>query len=368
MKNASKAYYLQVLGLSSNFNDLELKEAYRKEAKKWHPDLNKDDIYAEERLKLINEAYEFLKNSKNNKEINEKVSSTHSTNRHNSGKKASGFPSTKNIFSSRKIKKFIFYLGGFLAPLVSIVGIFCIGITGSFISFFIPIIISSLVLGAILFTWLNNYQINWYKKFGGKLSERKIRLIGRVWWTLGALMIAFTTFILILMNETKDILGFKKQTKSFTNPEVEYVKKGLDEGVEECRERYKNNLSIKFQDVKAFSRKFDGFKIEPVIRNRKGNVITKGKIKNLIRRYKPSCFEAKATPLNDKNTWFRIKINEISFGQAIGAYGQGREIKRSDRFTQQSQKTCGDSSKPGCEEYSWMSDGFTGPPDSTNSQ
>ena len=67
MKNASKAYYLQVLGLSSNFNDLELKEAYRKEAKKWHPDLNKDDIYAEERLKLINEAYKFLKNSKNNK-------------------------------------------------------------------------------------------------------------------------------------------------------------------------------------------------------------------------------------------------------------------------------------------------------------
>ena len=126
MKNASKAYYLQVLGLSSNFNDLELKEAYRKEAKKWHPDLNKDDIYAEERLKLINEAYEFLKNSKNNKEINQKVSSTHSTNRQNSGKKASGFPSTKNIFSSRKIKKLIFYLGGFLAPLVSIVGIFYI--------------------------------------------------------------------------------------------------------------------------------------------------------------------------------------------------------------------------------------------------
>ena len=48
MKNASKAYYLQVLGLSSNFNDSELKNAYRKEAKKSQPDLNKDDIYAEE--------------------------------------------------------------------------------------------------------------------------------------------------------------------------------------------------------------------------------------------------------------------------------------------------------------------------------
>ena len=51
MKNESKAYYLQVLGLSSNFNEKELKDAYRREAKKWHHDLNIDEIYEEERLK-----------------------------------------------------------------------------------------------------------------------------------------------------------------------------------------------------------------------------------------------------------------------------------------------------------------------------
>ncbi|ABB50197.1 Heat shock protein DnaJ-like protein [Prochlorococcus marinus str. MIT 9312] len=54
------AYYLLILGLQSDFDENELKQAYRKEAKKWHPDLNKNDVNAEERLKLINDAYEFL--------------------------------------------------------------------------------------------------------------------------------------------------------------------------------------------------------------------------------------------------------------------------------------------------------------------
>ena len=80
MKNESKAYYLQALGLSSNFNETELKDAYRREAKKWHPDLNKDDIYAEERLQLINEAYAFLKGSKNNNSTKRKSSNSYSRN------------------------------------------------------------------------------------------------------------------------------------------------------------------------------------------------------------------------------------------------------------------------------------------------
>ncbi len=60
MTISSKKDYLSILGLSHNFDDKELKKAFRREARKWHPDLNKNDLNAEERFKLINEAYEHL--------------------------------------------------------------------------------------------------------------------------------------------------------------------------------------------------------------------------------------------------------------------------------------------------------------------
>jgi len=64
MTTSSKTDYLSILGLSKEFDDVELKKAFRREARKWHPDLNKNDINAEERFKLINEAYEFLRDNK----------------------------------------------------------------------------------------------------------------------------------------------------------------------------------------------------------------------------------------------------------------------------------------------------------------
>jgi len=60
MTISSKKDYLSILGLSPDFDDKELKKAFRREARKWHPDLNKNDLNAEERFKLINEAYEWL--------------------------------------------------------------------------------------------------------------------------------------------------------------------------------------------------------------------------------------------------------------------------------------------------------------------
>ena len=65
MTISSKKDYLSILGLSHDFDDKELKKAFRREARKWHPDLNKNDINAEERFKLINEAYEYLRDSNN---------------------------------------------------------------------------------------------------------------------------------------------------------------------------------------------------------------------------------------------------------------------------------------------------------------
>ena len=68
MTTSSKKDYLSILGLSPDFDDKELKKAFRREARKWHPDLNKNDLNAEERFKLINEAYEYL--SESNERIN----------------------------------------------------------------------------------------------------------------------------------------------------------------------------------------------------------------------------------------------------------------------------------------------------------
>ncbi|WP_033830008.1 DnaJ C-terminal domain-containing protein [Prochlorococcus marinus] len=72
MTTSSKKDYLSILGLSHNYDDKELKKAFRREARKWHPDLNKNDLNAEERFKLINEAYEYLSNHNTNKNGSDK--------------------------------------------------------------------------------------------------------------------------------------------------------------------------------------------------------------------------------------------------------------------------------------------------------
>ena len=60
--------YWSLLGVSPECDSIELKSAFRKEARKWHPDLNKNDVNAEERFKLINEAYAILSDPKKRRE------------------------------------------------------------------------------------------------------------------------------------------------------------------------------------------------------------------------------------------------------------------------------------------------------------
>jgi DnaJ-class molecular chaperone len=52
--------YYGVLGVPKDASEKDIKHAYRKLARKYHPDLNPDDAAAEERFKEVNEAYEVL--------------------------------------------------------------------------------------------------------------------------------------------------------------------------------------------------------------------------------------------------------------------------------------------------------------------
>jgi curved DNA-binding protein len=52
--------YYDVLGVSKSASQGEIKKAFRKLARQYHPDVNKDDPNAEERFKEINEAHEVL--------------------------------------------------------------------------------------------------------------------------------------------------------------------------------------------------------------------------------------------------------------------------------------------------------------------
>ena len=67
---AGKDYY-SILGVNRNASEQELRQAYRRLARKYHPDVNPGDKSAEAKFKQVNEAYEVLSDKENRKKYDQ---------------------------------------------------------------------------------------------------------------------------------------------------------------------------------------------------------------------------------------------------------------------------------------------------------
>ncbi len=63
--------YYKILGITKSASEADIKKAYRKMARKYHPDLNPNDKTAEKNFKEINEANEVLSNLENRKKYDQ---------------------------------------------------------------------------------------------------------------------------------------------------------------------------------------------------------------------------------------------------------------------------------------------------------
>src|ERR1700735_2528937 len=64
MATATKQDYYETLGVSKKTPLKEIRQAYRKLARKYHPDLNPGDKASEEKFKQVQEAYDVLSDAK----------------------------------------------------------------------------------------------------------------------------------------------------------------------------------------------------------------------------------------------------------------------------------------------------------------
>src|ERR671926_1318291 len=64
MPSATKQDYYETLGVARGASEDDIRKAYRKLARKYHPDLNPGDKSSEDRFKNVQEAYDILSDSK----------------------------------------------------------------------------------------------------------------------------------------------------------------------------------------------------------------------------------------------------------------------------------------------------------------
>ncbi len=88
---AAKDYY-EILGVPKNASDKDIKQAYRKLARKYHPDVNPEDKQAEEKFKQISEAYEVLSNGEKRQQYDHFGADWEAVNRGQAQHQEGGFP------------------------------------------------------------------------------------------------------------------------------------------------------------------------------------------------------------------------------------------------------------------------------------
>ena len=67
---AEKDYY-KILGVNRSASEKDIKQAFRKLARKYHPDVNPNNAEAEARFKEISEAYEVLHDAEKRKKYDQ---------------------------------------------------------------------------------------------------------------------------------------------------------------------------------------------------------------------------------------------------------------------------------------------------------
>ena len=92
-------FYYKVLDISETATDYEIKNAYKKLAKKWHPDKNLDNRKrAEQMFNIISEAYQILSNSESRKLYDQNININN--------KIEDPFDLFDNIFQKTRLRKF----------------------------------------------------------------------------------------------------------------------------------------------------------------------------------------------------------------------------------------------------------------------
>lgn len=97
--------YYDLLEISEKSTKEEIQKAFRKLAKKYHPDVNNGNSKIQEKFKEIKEAYEVLKDEKKRKQYDESIKvnknyETCKTNNINTEKVSFDFSQVKNSFES----------------------------------------------------------------------------------------------------------------------------------------------------------------------------------------------------------------------------------------------------------------------------
>jgi len=119
--------YYKILGIEKNAEEDEIKKAYRKLAKQWHPDKNPDNKKAEDRFKQISEAYDVLSDVAKRKKFDDFIN-VRSTNY--SYRTASDFSQKeyetefseffKQFFRKKRQKKYSYFKGDDLRGKITI--------------------------------------------------------------------------------------------------------------------------------------------------------------------------------------------------------------------------------------------------------